>query len=659
MRSYNSLRWRLTALIAAGSVVSAIIAAAGFSWFDLQRFWEHSRTEVEAVGNVVSDQAGPAITLGDRRAAGEVLGALRSDNLIQVAVLYDVHGNCFAAYRRGSMGGCPADQPTSIPYGADRMVVSLPVVAGSDRAGTLVLSGTVPSVWELLWQNSGGMLLIIVLSLLVAGAMGIVLQSRVSAPILEIAKVAQRIAQTHLFQDRVAMASADELGVLAESFNAMLGEIQRRDSELAQHRISLEEQIVERGRVNGELLVAKEKAEDAARLKSEFLANMSHEIRTPMNGVMGMISLVLDRCADPEMRDQLLVAEGAARSLITILNDILDLSKIEAGKMTLETIDFDVAASVRGSMRIFDSAVRQKHLDLHLTAGPNCPEWVCGDPARLRQVLVNLIGNAVKFTSHGSVDVLVEKTEAGKMRFAVVDTGIGIPTDKLESIFDAFTQADGSHTRRFGGTGLGLAITRRLVDLMGGRLWAESVPSQGSRFVVELPLKAGKRPEPPAETASAAAALPKLRVLVAEDNPVNQKVVSAMIRRQGWEVTVAKNGAEAWEHFRGGRFDLILMDVQMPEMDGLEATRLIRTEELKRPPGQRVPILALTAHASDPQREECLAQGMDGILTKPISLASFDEAIRTVMLGAFTSQLSTLGAAGQGEAKAATATTVN
>jgi len=636
MRKYNSLRFRLTALIAGGSVVTAIIASAGYAWVDLNRFWQHSYSEVQAVGNVVSAQVGPAITLGDRKAAGEILASLRSDSLIRDVFLYDASGACFATYRRSGMiygehAGCKAESLGSRHEGSE-LEISLPVVVGAERLGTLVLMASVPSVMSLLQQYSGGAFLIIFLSLIVAAAMGIVLQSRVSSPILEIAKIAQRIAQTHQFQDRVAVETSDELGVLAASFNTMLGEIERRDRELSQHRQRLEEQICERSRVNAELLVAKEKAEDAARLKSEFLANMSHEIRTPMNGVIGMINLVLDRCADAEQREQLLVAQGAAGSLITILNDILDLSKIEAGKMTLEKIDFDLAGVVRDSIRIFDSAVRQKHLDVRLSLAPGCPEWARGDPARVRQVLVNLIGNAVKFTNEGFVEVLVAPAGPSGLQFVVRDTGIGIPPEKLDAIFNAFTQADGSHTRRFGGTGLGLTITRRLVDLMGGRVWAESGIGQGSRFCFELPMAAGSAPAARhQEAALVEAPLPKLHVLVAEDNAVNQKVISTVLGRQGFSITLASNGEEAWGHFRDGCFDLILMDVQMPEMDGLQATRLIREEEKRRASGERIPILALTAHASLSQHEECLAVGMDGILTKPLNVPSLLSEIRAMV----------------------------
>ena len=639
MRKYSSLRWRLIALIAGGSVVASVIAAAGFSWFDLKRFWQSTNAHVIAIANIVADQAEPAITLGDRKAAGEILGSLRADSLLRDAVLYDARGACFAEFHRAPVNACPPQPPAGVRREPEALVLSRPIDVDGERLGILVLSAGIPSIPAVLSQYLGGAGLIIMLSLVVAAVVAVALQSRVSAPILAIAKVAERIAETHRFEDRVTVSTRDELGVLAGSFNAMLDEIGRRDEELALHRQSLEDQVAERSRVNAELRLAKDKAEDAARLKAEFLANMSHEIRTPMNGVMGMISLVLDRCSDAEQREHLLVAQNAAQALVTILNDILDLSKIEAGKMTIEAIDFDLRNTLRESLRIFDITVREKSLNLSLTFAPGCPAWVRGDPVRLTQVVVNLVGNAVKFTAEGAVHVRVNQSQPGTVRLEVQDTGIGIARSKLNSIFDAFTQADGSHTRQFGGTGLGLAITRRLVNLMEGRLWAESEVGHGSRFFVELPLLSSSPPAVGADAAPESAGrspCPGLHILVAEDNPINQKVICSMLRRQGWTVTLAANGKEAYLRYLQERFDLVLMDIQMPEVDGLEATRLIRQDEAHRANSepeagdssqalghpQRTPIIALTAHASQPQHDQCIAEGMDAVITKPVNLAS-------------------------------------
>ena len=631
MTRYTSLRWKLTWLIAGGSVVAAAIAAAGFSWVDLHRFRQHTNSEVSAIAAIVADQVGPAITLQDRAAAAEILRSLAADGLVQRAVLYDQRDLCFAAFYRAAGGSCPERPADGLQSQAGTLVLARPVTVAGDRLGTLMLVAQVPSIRVVVGQYLGSAALIFMLSLVVAAVVAMVLQARVSAPILAIARVAQQIARIHRFSDRVKVSSSDELGVLAESFNSMLDEIERRDAELVQHRTRLEEQVEERNRVNAELRLAKEKAEDAALLKSQFLANMSHEIRTPMNGVEGMISLVLERCTDEEQREQLLVAQSASQSLVSLLNDILDLSKIEAGKMTLETIDFDLRGMLGAALRMFEVPVREKKLDLRLECDGECPKRVCGDPVRLRQVLINLVGNAVKFTSRGGIQLDVRPSGLGRLRFAVEDTGIGIAPAKRDSIFDAFTQADGSHTRRFGGTGLGLTITRRLIHLMGGELLLDSQLGRGSCFYFELPMPASADPDEPRSATRTAApvALPILHVLAAEDNAINQKVISSMLRRQGWSVTLAANGKEACEYFIGEHFDLVLMDIQMPEMDGLEASRWIRQREGKS--AKPVPIIALTAHASEAQRRQCLAAGMDAVITKPVNLPSLLGGIAAVL----------------------------
>jgi signal transduction histidine kinase/ActR/RegA family two-component response regulator len=635
MKRYISLRWKLAGLIAGGSMVTAAIAAAGFSWVNLSHFWMHTNSEVAAIAAVVADQVAPAITLGDRRAAAEILRSLSADSLVENAILYDGQDRCFAWYFRSGEGGCAPKPRDESPHQANTLRLARPVVVDGDRLGTLVLAARVPTMFAVLRQYLGSAGVIFALSLVVAAMVAMRLQSRVSRPILAIARVARLIADTHRFSDRVAVASGDELGVLAESFNRMLGEIERRDEVLVEHRRQLEEEVEERNRVNGELRAAKEKAEDAALLKTQFLANMSHEIRTPMNGVMGMISLVLERCSDAEDREQLTVAQTAAQALVKLLDEILDLSKMEAGKMTLETIDFDLPGMVEDALRIFQIPVQDKNLTLDFSCGATCPKWARGDPVRLRQVLINLVGNAVKFTAQGGIRLEIRPAPEGRARFSVTDTGIGIEPGKRDAIFDAFTQADGSHTRRFGGSGLGLTITRRLVELMSGRLEVESEVGRGSCFFFELPMPVV--PEPPSSASKAqtpeAVPLRPLRVLVAEDNLINQKVIDSMLRRQKWTVRLAANGSLACEAFERETFDLILMDIQMPEMDGLEAARWIRQKERERQSPDPIAIVALTAHASRSERDQCLAAGMDAVVTKPLSLSALLGSIGRVLAG--------------------------
>ena len=632
MKRYTSLRWKLTGLIAGGSMMTAAIAAAGFSWVNLGRFWQHTNSEAGAMAAVVADQVAPAITLEDKRAAAEILGSLSQDSLVESAILYDAKDRCFAWYYRSAAGSCAPRPRDGSGRKANNLLLARPVTMEGDRLGTLVLAVRVPNMLAVLREYLGSAGMIFVLSLVVAAIVAMALQARVSRPILAIARIAQRIAQTHRFNDRVAVASNDELGVLAESFNAMLEEIERRDEALVEHRRQLEEDVEERNRVNAELRAAKEKAEDAALLKTQFLANMSHEIRTPMNGVMGMIGLVLERCADAEDREQLTVAQTAAQSLVKLLDEILDLSKIEAGKMTFETIDFDLPNMVEDALRMFQIAVRQKNLALRFDCPVNSPKWVRGDPVRLRQVLINLVGNAVKFTAQGGIRVEIRWAAGDTLRFAVEDTGIGIAPGKREAIFDAFTQADGSHTRRFGGSGLGLTITRRLVELMGGKLQVDSEPGKGSRFFFQLPMPAVAEPDAaaPGNNPPAAVELPRLRILVAEDNAINQRVIDSLLRRQGWTALLAGNGKLACEAWEREAFDLILMDIQMPEMDGLEAARWIRQRERDRQCANPIPVVALTAHASQAQHDQCMAAGMDGVVTKPVSLSALVKCIGEV-----------------------------
>ena len=635
MKRYRSLRWKLTWLIAGGSMVTVGIAATGFSWVNFGYFLRHAESEVASIAAVVADQVAPAITLGDRGAASEILRSLSEDNLVENAMLYDSQDRCFAWYYRSRPVGCIAKPMDGSARRSRTLLLARPVTMDGDRLGTLVVAARLPDIFSILRGYLASAGLVFLSSLLVAALVAMRLQNRVSAPILAIARVAQRIAGTHRFNDRVAVASNDELGVLAESFNAMLEEIGRRDGALEEQRRQLEEEVEERKLVNAELLAAKERAEDAALLKTQFLANMSHEIRTPMNGVMGMIGLVLERATNPEEREQLTVAQAAAQSLVKLLDEILDLSKIEAGKMTLEAVEFDLPAMVEDALRMFQIPVREKNLALDFDFAASCPKWVSGDPVRLRQVLINLVGNAVKFTPHGRVTIGISAASPERLRFSVTDTGIGIAPGKREAIFDAFTQADGSHTRQFGGSGLGLTITRRLVELMGGRLQVESEVGKGSRFSFELSMPVVPDPAAvaPKPGAPPAVAIPALRVLVAEDNAVNQKVIDSMLRRQGWTVRLAANGRLACEAFERETFDLILMDVQMPEMDGLEAARWIRQVERERPCPEPVAMVALTAHAGQAQRDQCLASGMDDVVTKPVSVAALMGSIGRVLAG--------------------------
>jgi signal transduction histidine kinase/CheY-like chemotaxis protein len=614
----SSIRRKLTALMMTTALVALLVASAVFGAYDYVVSRRALEAKVSAVAEIVGGNSAAAITFDDSAAAESILARLRDQPALRGAAIRDRSGRLIASFDRADGGYQPpcADRADA-KRGRDSLIVTRPIVLDGMAIGVACVESDFSELRSRAWSYATVFAVAMVVSLIAAFVLSGRLHYVISGPILRLAGTAREIATSRVYKVRAARVSADEIGVLVDDFNDMLGQIELRDRQLREHGETLEQQVAVR---TAELVAARDAAEAASRAKSEFLANMSHEIRTPMNGVIGMTELALATPPGDQHTGYLEIVKTSAQSLLHLLNDLLDFSKIEARKVDLDVAPFAVRDLIRQLLVPLRLKAEQNGVAVSLDVAADVPEWLLGDQVRVRQILVNLVANAVKFTEAGTVDVAVRRAASApdRMRFEVRDTGIGIAREKQQLIFEAFSQADGSTTRRYGGTGLGLSITAKLVGLLGGSISLESELGQGSCFSVELPLPATAAAAGATSPVGSVVPAPHLKVLIVDDSPVNLLVARRSLERHGHSVVVAETGAAAVAAYQRESFDLVLMDLQMPEMDGFEATAEIRRIEAER--GTRTPIVALTAHVSADDRERCLAASMDGYATKPIQL---------------------------------------
>ena len=592
------------ALVTALSVLLlATLAFMGQQWAMVHA---QNRNLQSTLGGMTAISIADAVQAGDAKAVDSAVRALGLSPVLLSAEYIDVDGRRVASFQRDGAS-----------TGDAIVVIRTPVIRNGERFGEVVTTGRPAGLSDVAPQ-----LLALAGALLFAGIGGAMLMARVQAdrviaPVVELAAAMQRISESASYEPILLKTRDGLFRGLSASFNHLL------------HRLSVRE--AQQQAMMSELQDARDRANDANLMKTQFLANMSHEIRTPLNGVLTMAEIMAMGDLPDEQRKRLDVVRKSGGLLLGILNDVLDLSKIEAGRMTLTDEVFDLEAALSPVRDLFGPSATGKGLDFGMRVTPEAAGAWRGDPGRLRQILGNLVSNAVKFTHAGSIHILLDQVE-DQLVMTVRDTGVGIPAAKHAILFDKFMQVDNSATRRFGGTGLGLAISAELAHMMGGRISFDSTEGLGSTFRFAAPLPRAEGAEDP--TLDVALfdedeGWPPPRVLAAEDNPTNQQVLTAVMAASGCTLEMVSDGASAVAAWKTGRFDVILMDIHMPVMGGIEATQAIRALERNRGL-PRTPIIALTADAMSHQVAEYLAAGMDEHLAKPIEIKRLLETLGRV-----------------------------